>query len=339
MDYKKIYDAIIEKAKKENKSGYLEKHHIIPKCIGGSNEESNIVKLTLKQHYICHKLLLEIYPNEKSLKYAMFMICSSTLEAEKRFIENNFEIKKDESGFKNPRLTFFIENKDKIRISAKEYEYFKELDRKARTGRKYTDEQKLNVSIGTKIAMRSKNAIASRGTGSRNSKHYYNKETGEAHKWFPGDPDIDLSIYAWGRKKMSDEQKMKISKNYKNIRKCIYNRDIQTKYVIDKKFLNNIPDGWIIGLNNNIEKFRKLKEFIYPLFNKTHFKLINENVFLDEIIYKGNVISLGALEVSKNFLKENINKSIDDSLVEAFSEFIKLHISEIEKMNLKIYTE
>lgn len=37
--------------------GYYEKHHIIPKCMGGTNKKSNIVLLTAKAHFVCHHLL------------------------------------------------------------------------------------------------------------------------------------------------------------------------------------------------------------------------------------------------------------------------------------------
>lgn len=71
MNYQKIYDAIIEKAKiRGDIKGYYEKHHIIPKSLSGSNIKSNLVNLTYKEHYLCHRLLTKIYPLEKKLHYA-----------------------------------------------------------------------------------------------------------------------------------------------------------------------------------------------------------------------------------------------------------------------------
>lgn len=66
MDYKNIYYKIIENAKKETENGnrcigYFEKHHILPKSLGGSNEENNLVKLTAREHFICHWLLVKMY--------------------------------------------------------------------------------------------------------------------------------------------------------------------------------------------------------------------------------------------------------------------------------------
>lgn len=76
MKYLKIYNEIIERAKNREVDGYVEKHHIIPKCIGGNNKKDNIVSLTPKEHYVCHRLLCEIYPNETKLKYAFWRMCN-----------------------------------------------------------------------------------------------------------------------------------------------------------------------------------------------------------------------------------------------------------------------
>ncbi len=55
--YTRIYYSIIDRAKNRVLNGYTEKHHIIPKSIGGSNTKDNLVKLTPREHFICHLLL------------------------------------------------------------------------------------------------------------------------------------------------------------------------------------------------------------------------------------------------------------------------------------------
>lgn len=62
MNYKKIYDNLIEKRILNPPQEYFEKHHIIPKSLGGSNEQNNLVRLTYREHYIAHWLLTKIYP-------------------------------------------------------------------------------------------------------------------------------------------------------------------------------------------------------------------------------------------------------------------------------------
>jgi hypothetical protein len=74
MNYKKCYDNLIETAKKRDYTdGYYEKHHIIPKCVGGNNGAENIVKLRVKEHYVAHHLLVKIYYNTE---YRMKLICA-----------------------------------------------------------------------------------------------------------------------------------------------------------------------------------------------------------------------------------------------------------------------
>ena len=55
--YKKWHDSIIDRAKNRVLSCYVERHHIIPKSCGGSNDKDNLVPLTAREHYIVHMLL------------------------------------------------------------------------------------------------------------------------------------------------------------------------------------------------------------------------------------------------------------------------------------------
>ena len=65
MNYQRIYDEIINNAtsrglNKKLLDGYYERHHVIPKCLGGMNDKNNLVLLTGREHYICHWLLWKI---------------------------------------------------------------------------------------------------------------------------------------------------------------------------------------------------------------------------------------------------------------------------------------
>ena len=77
MNYTNIYNSLIEKGKSLNHvSGvYYEKHHIVPKCIGGNNTKENLVNLTPEEHYIAHQLLAKIYPDNKHIICAAVMMC------------------------------------------------------------------------------------------------------------------------------------------------------------------------------------------------------------------------------------------------------------------------
>lgn len=74
MNYQKLYDTIVERAKSRELQGYKERHHVIPKCMNGSDDPTNIVELTAKEHFLCHKLLVFIHPNSISLWHAYNMM-------------------------------------------------------------------------------------------------------------------------------------------------------------------------------------------------------------------------------------------------------------------------
>ena len=77
--YVKYYDILIEKAKNRNIEDYTEKHHIIPRCMGGSNDNYNLIALTPEEHYLAHQLLVKIYPdNYKLLNAAIAMTKTAT---------------------------------------------------------------------------------------------------------------------------------------------------------------------------------------------------------------------------------------------------------------------
>jgi hypothetical protein len=59
--YKKWYNQITNRGKKSREPG-LERHHIVPKSIGGTDDYSNITFITAREHFICHWLLIKIYP-------------------------------------------------------------------------------------------------------------------------------------------------------------------------------------------------------------------------------------------------------------------------------------
>jgi len=74
--YTRIYFKIIKRRLESSYSGYVEKHHIIPKCLGGNDDISNIVSLSAREHFICHLLLTKMTDYHK-LKFALMMMTLS----------------------------------------------------------------------------------------------------------------------------------------------------------------------------------------------------------------------------------------------------------------------
>lgn len=68
MNYKKIYDDLIESRSKMEREVYTEKHHILPRSWGGSDNKENLVRLTGKEHWIAHLLLSKIATGQNKYK-------------------------------------------------------------------------------------------------------------------------------------------------------------------------------------------------------------------------------------------------------------------------------
>lgn len=154
MDYLRIYNGMIEKAISEDRSKgmgfYFEDHHIIPVCLGGSNKKSNKVLLTGKEHFIAHKLLIEIYPGNEKLVYAVWCMVHKF-------------------GNKNERI---------YNIGSREYERLKSLYKESLKDFKHTDDTKQKISMkcrglpspmkGKRLSEESKKLISEKLSGDKN---------------------------------------------------------------------------------------------------------------------------------------------------------------------------
>jgi len=75
--YQEWYNSLISNAKNRSIEGYTEKHHIIPKSMGGSNDLDNLVKLTAREHFIAHVLLTKFTESTNKAKMitALWRFC------------------------------------------------------------------------------------------------------------------------------------------------------------------------------------------------------------------------------------------------------------------------
>ena len=78
MDYMYHYICLITKHGSASKpiTGYFERHHITPKCIGGVDDFQNLVYLSARCHLLAHWLLMKALPHERGLKVAYATMCS-----------------------------------------------------------------------------------------------------------------------------------------------------------------------------------------------------------------------------------------------------------------------
>lgn len=91
--YSLWYFKIINRALNRNIIIY-EKHHIIPKSLGGNNDKSNIVKLSPREHYICHRLLTKMtYGVELvKMKYALWCMMRNNQHTCRHISSKKYEL-------------------------------------------------------------------------------------------------------------------------------------------------------------------------------------------------------------------------------------------------------
>lgn len=77
MQYGKIYESLMSRAfgrkkLKREVAGYVyyEKHHILPRCLGGVDTKDNLVLLTAEEHWLAHLLLVKMHPDNQKLIFA-----------------------------------------------------------------------------------------------------------------------------------------------------------------------------------------------------------------------------------------------------------------------------
>lgn len=68
MTYKEFINDILKSRGRFNCGNkYHERHHILPKCLNGTDDQKNLIDLYAKEHFIAHKLLAQENPNEIKL--------------------------------------------------------------------------------------------------------------------------------------------------------------------------------------------------------------------------------------------------------------------------------
>ena len=136
MNYKNIYNQIILKRQETPfLSNYSEKHHIIPKSLGGTDDEDNLVRLSGREHFICHYLLAKMYKKETFEWYKMnhaFMMMKPSSSHKRYFNSKLYEALKvnfskvmsfNQAGEKNSQFGTIwmsnIESKTNIKVDKK----------------------------------------------------------------------------------------------------------------------------------------------------------------------------------------------------------------------------
>lgn len=139
MNYKRQYDLLIEKARNRcSVDGYKERHHIVPRCMGGGDEPSNLVELTVREHYVAHRLLYMHYRTIE-LGYAWKAMALISPNGKRQLTSRQYQSIKEE-----------------LRGKPRSPEHIKKLA-DSRRGKKHTDETRKKIAESNRLNPRVKN--------------------------------------------------------------------------------------------------------------------------------------------------------------------------------------
>jgi len=214
------YSTFINSCKLRTYIGYTENHHILPKSMGGSNEPSNMVKLSAREHFIAHWMLWKAYQNKEmtfafwSMKMSpkgkrTFKLTSKTYSILK---EQHSELQSERIKIYNPMFNQII--KDKLR--------------KTKTGTKASEETKLKMSIAQKGVSKTKETKQKMSVASKC------KPKSEQHKKSMSINHYDVSGKnnpMYGRSAIKE----------KNLK--WYTNGLENKFIPE----NTQPNGWFRG--------------------------------------------------------------------------------------------
>lgn len=137
--YTHWYHNIVAKAAlRVNIDGYFEKHHIVPKALGGTDDESNMVNLTPKEHFICHRLLVKMTEGKakKSMAFAIWQMSSRRNKVSKNRHKPTarvYAMLKQQLSFACKGVPLSEEHKQKMRGIPKSEEHKAKLGQYVRT--------------------------------------------------------------------------------------------------------------------------------------------------------------------------------------------------------------
>jgi len=136
MNYASHYQRLISRAQqRERLPGYVEIHHIVPRCLGGSDCLENLVALTPEEHFVAHQLLVKIYPENSKLVYAAVMMTSSS----------KFTVRRNKTYGWLRRLV--SEHKRQSQIGVKHSEKSRRARSEKLKGKPLSDETKLKLKL------------------------------------------------------------------------------------------------------------------------------------------------------------------------------------------------
>jgi hypothetical protein len=129
---------------------YTESHHIIPRSLGGDDSKENLVKLTAREHFLCHYLLTKMTAGTSQIKmcFAFNAFRRSSKNQKRQLTGQQYEIIR--KSVSTARSQFLKGNT--YNLGKKRGPLSKETKKKiseAKKGKPMSEEQKIKISKST----------------------------------------------------------------------------------------------------------------------------------------------------------------------------------------------
>jgi hypothetical protein len=114
--YTNWYLSIVTQARRKVNTGYTELHHIIPRCLGGPRTKENEVRMTAREHFICHMLLRKMTTGDakKKMSFAAFAVSRVRRNDQLKITSRSFELLRMELSQARKGIPRSIETRRKI---------------------------------------------------------------------------------------------------------------------------------------------------------------------------------------------------------------------------------
>lgn len=200
LTYKEFIDNILE-TRGRNGCGeeYHETHHIIPRCMGGTNDKENLIDLFAREHFEAHRLLALENQHVRGLVYAWWAMSIQTNQyTNRRYRLTSEEYEEARIAVVNSQKGIPLSENTKKKLSEankgrKLTEEWKRKIGKAHKGRKWSEEHLRNIrkvnesrsgtnnpNYGKHLSEETKRKISEAQIGEKN--HRYGKHHTEDHR-------------------------------------------------------------------------------------------------------------------------------------------------------------
>lgn len=134
---------------------YHERHHIMPRCMYGTDDEDNLIDLYAHEHFIAHKLLAEENPENSKLVYAWWMMANVQSGNQQRVVspEEYEAAKKTFAQVHSAAVSEALKGhavSDEARAKISQNHADVSAEKNPMYGKRHTDEAKFKVSKANK---------------------------------------------------------------------------------------------------------------------------------------------------------------------------------------------